>query len=70
MSIKNSHIKGLSEEQVLESRKKYGENTVTYKKENIFIEAIKNFIADPMVILLLIAATIYILSGKVSDGLF
>lgn len=70
MSIKNFHIKGLSEEQVLESRKKYGENTVTYKKENIFIEAIKNFIADPMVILLLIAATIYFLSGKVSDGFF
>jgi P-type Ca2+ transporter type 2C len=63
-------IKGLSEEEVLFSRKKHGENEVIYKKENQFIKAILKFVKDPMILLLLTASTLYFISGKTTDGIF
>jgi Ca2+-transporting ATPase len=70
MSVKNVNIRGLSDNEVLDSRKKYGYNIVVYKKENIFFKTIKQFLFDPMIILLLVASTIYFISGKISDGIF
>jgi Ca2+-transporting ATPase len=69
--IKNTFdIKGLSEDEVLLSRKKHGENAVIYKKENQFIKAILKFVKDPMILLLLTASTLYFISGKTTDGIF
>jgi len=70
MSVKNFNIKGLSTAEVLVSKNKFGNNTVVYKKENIFLKTIKQFLFDPMIILLLVASTIYFISGKTSDGIF
>lgn len=70
MSVKNFESKGLTDNEVLASRKKYGFNSVVYKKENVFLKTIKQFLFDPMVILLLVASTIYFISGKTSDGIF
>lgn len=70
MSVENFNIKGLSTSEVTASRSKHGNNTIEYKKENIFIKAIMNFVQDPMVILLLVASAIYFVSGKISDGIF
>ena len=70
MSVKNFDSKGLTDSEVLASRKKYGFNSVIYKKENVFLKTIKQFLFDPMVILLLVASTIYFISGKTSDGIF
>ncbi len=70
MSVKNFNIKGLSTAEVTASRSKYGSNTNDYKKENILLKAIVNFLQDPMVILLLVASAIYFISGKISDGFF
>ena len=51
--IKN--MEGLTEEQVLESRKKYGNNSITtLKKETFFSLLIESF-SDPMIKILLIA---------------
>ena len=56
-------IKGLTDEQVLLAREKFGENTLNYKKENTIIDAIKSLAKEPMIILLLVAAVIYFLSS-------
>lgn len=70
MAANNFDIKGLTQAQVLEAREKYGYNRLDYKKENAFWEALKGFAKDPMVILLLVASSIYFISGKTGDGIF
>ena len=64
MPANNFNIKGLSGEQVILARKKFGENTLHYKQENSFLYAIKNLAKEPMIILLLVAFVIYFVSGK------
>ncbi|MGY0036475.1 cation-transporting P-type ATPase [Pedobacter sp. NJ-S-72] len=63
-------IKGLTPVQVLSARKKYGYNSVNYKKESGIISALISLVREPMVILLFITALIYFISGNVGDGLF
>lgn len=64
------NITGLSSSQVKEAREKYGQNYADYKKENVFVTAIKSLATEPMIILLLIASCIYFISGKIGDGIF
>jgi len=70
MPKNNHHIAGLSNNQVLEAREKFGTNQLNYKKENGFWDALKSLVKEPMLILLLVAASIYFISGDVGDGLF
>ncbi|MBC7720868.1 MAG: cation-translocating P-type ATPase [Pedobacter sp.] len=70
MPTNNFNIKGLTSNQMLESRKKFGTNKLNYKNENGFWDALKSLIKEPMVILLLVAASIYFISGKIGDGFF
>jgi P-type Ca2+ transporter type 2C len=70
MSINNFNIKGLTEEQVIDSRIKHGKNEVAYKQDNSFWLALKEFLKDPMVLLLLVASVIYFVSGQTADGIF
>ena len=70
MSTNNFNIKGLTDAQVLEAQRKHGFNRLAYKKENAFLEALKKFAKDPMVLLLLVASSIYFISGKTGDGIF
>lgn len=63
-------INGLSQEQVLAAREKFGSNNLDYKKENGFLEAVKSLVKEPMVILLLVASIIYFISGDIGDGIF
>ncbi len=61
--------KGLTEEEVLELRKKYGTNELaSEKKENFFVKII-HIICEPMFLLLIIAATIYFILGEPRDGI-
>ena len=49
------HYKGLSEAQVLENRRKYGENTLTpSEKESLWKQFLEKF-TDPIIIILLVA---------------
>lgn len=70
MPTNNFNIEGLNEEQVINARKEFGANTLEYKKENGFIDALRSLAKEPMVILLLAASTIYFISGKTGDGIF
>lgn len=70
MANNNFNIEGLSDEQVIEAREKFGHNALDFKKENGFIDALKSLVKEPMVVLLLAASIIYFVSGKTGDGIF
>ena len=63
-------ITGLTDQQVDASKKKHGVNSFNYKKENSFLNALKSIAKEPMVILLLIASSIYFITGNYGDGVF
>jgi P-type Ca2+ transporter type 2C len=70
MSINHFDIQGLSQKEVDASREEHGQNSLDYKKENEFLEAVKSLAKEPMVVLLLVASAIYFISGDVGDGIF
>jgi Ca2+-transporting ATPase len=70
MTNSNKQIKGLSDIEVIQSRKKHGGNSIKQSHENPFLSAILTILKEPMVLLLLVASTIYFISGKVDDGIF
>ncbi|MFD2914577.1 cation-translocating P-type ATPase [Psychroserpens luteus] len=70
MQTNNFNITGLTNKEVLEARSKYGYNKLEAKKEYYYFEAIKSLVKEPMVILLLVASTIYFISGNFGDGIF
>ena len=70
MPANNFNINGLTNEQVLDARQKYGYNRLVYKKENGFLDAVKSLAKEPMVILLLVASSIYFISGDIGNGIF
>jgi Ca2+-transporting ATPase len=70
MSKNHFDILGLTNEQVILAREKFGQNKLYYKKENSFFDTVKNIVKEPMMILLLVAASIYFISGKTGDGIF
>jgi len=70
MSIANFNVKGLNEKEVLISRTKYGRNELHFKNENAFLKLFKSLIKEPMVILLLVTASIYFIVGDIGDAIF
>jgi Ca2+-transporting ATPase len=70
MHTNNYAIAGLSSNEVLDARNKFGRNQLNYKKESGFWDALKSLLKEPMLILLLVAASIYFISGEPGDGLF
>ncbi|MFC5283493.1 cation-translocating P-type ATPase [Pedobacter alpinus] len=70
MELNNFDVQGLNNEAVNESRLKHGANSLSFKKENGFIDALKGLAKEPMVILLLVTSGIYFISGQPGDGIF
>jgi len=64
------NIKGLTPSEVNQSRDRYGRNEIVFRAENGFIKAVKSIAKEPMVILLLVASTIYFFTGNIGDGFF
>lgn len=62
-------LQGLSDQQVLESRAKHGRNEVVSYKVG-FWGILKSIFKDPMVIMLLVAALLYFISGETGNGIF
>lgn len=65
-----NEITGLTQQQVDESRAKYGGNSFEHKTENGFLKTIRVLLTEPMVLLLFVAAAIYFINGSYSDGIF
>jgi len=70
VSENNFNIKGLTNEQVILGREKFGQNALKYKQDNTVLDLLKKLVKEPMIILLLVAASIYFISGKTGDGIF
>jgi Ca2+-transporting ATPase len=68
--LANLHIQGLTDEQVLKARAESGDNKLRAKKENPLLKALKAIVQEPMVVLLLVASSIYLITGNTSDALF
>jgi len=67
---KTEVLEGLSNSDVLASRKQHGTNTLTEKDTNSFIEACKELLLEPMLLLLLVTASVYFIMGRAGDGYF
>ncbi len=63
-------IKGLTDEQVLLSRKQHGENELDQSSKSPFIAALLDTLKEPMLILLFAAGILYLISGNRSDAIF
>jgi len=70
MPANNFNIIGLNNEQIFEARRKYGYNSLDYKKENGLFDALNTLAKEPMVILLLVASSVYFISGSTGDAVF
>jgi len=70
MSQINFDHQGLTEEQVLRQREEHGYNRLDNNKENGFLKSIKGLAKEPMVLLLLLASSVYFITGNTGDGVF
>src|SRR5689334_8295895 len=70
MTAHHFSTRGLTNAEVISSRAAHGRNKLTQRAPNGFVVALKNVVKEPMFILLLVAATIYFISGELSDALF
>ncbi|SEM70816.1 Ca2+-transporting ATPase [Mucilaginibacter gossypiicola] len=70
MTKNNFHIQGLSRLEVAAARERYGINRLSIEKNNVFFTALKDLVAEPMVVLLLVTAVIYLVRGQNGDAMF
>ena len=70
MDSPNIAFKGLSEQEVLDSRVKNGRNSFSGKKDNSIVIALIALFKEPMFLLLLATSVIYFIGGETSHGLF
>ncbi len=70
MSVSNFNIQGLTDEQVAEARNLHGENQLSHHEESGILHSILSILKEPMILLLLAAATIYFITGNLEDGIF
>lgn len=61
---------GLTEQQVLESRKLHGRNLPTSDRKSSLLLSMLHLLREPMFILLLLASGIYFFSGSTGEGIF
>jgi Ca2+-transporting ATPase len=70
MTTSNATLQGLSNEEVIQSRKKNGSNSLEHQDKNHFIASLIEMIKEPMFLLLLLATSIYFITGEYSNGIF
>ena len=63
-------LRGLSDAEVVQSRKENGYNSLEHQKKNYFISSLIEMIKEPMFLLLILAASLYFITGKYGDGIF
>ena len=63
------NIKGLNDNEVIQSREKNGANELSPKKKEPLIIKILEIFKEPMFLLLIIAASVYFIVGEYGDGI-
>lgn len=70
MAATRTHgLDGLSAQQIRDARERFGRNEIMGKKHSL-LNYSKDVVKEPMVILLLVAALLYFVSGETGDGIF
>jgi Ca2+-transporting ATPase len=70
MTENHKLIKGLSNDEVVASRKKWGSNSLEHQQKNHLLISILEMVKEPMFLLLFVAASIYFITGDYGDGIF
>jgi Ca2+-transporting ATPase len=70
MTQPNHLLQGLCNQEVIQSRKKNGVNSLEHQDKNLFLVSLIEMVKEPMFLLLLLAASIYFITGKYGDGMF
>ncbi len=70
METSNIELVGLSESEVKVARNMFGTNTMDDEEGHSYWEAAKEIFKEPMVLLLLVASSLYFFSGHIGDGIF
>jgi Ca2+-transporting ATPase len=70
MPIDDFDIKGLTSDEVIQSRATFGENKLKVKKQRYLVDAIISLVKEPMILLLLVASIIYFITRNIGDGVF
>jgi Ca2+-transporting ATPase len=63
-------LQGLSNQEVIQSRQKNGSNSLEHQDKNQFIASLIEMFKEPMFLLLLLATSIYFITGEYSNGIF
>ena len=70
MTQSNASLKGLSNDEVIQSRIKNGVNSLDHQEKNNFLTSVIDMIKEPMFLLLITATSVYFITGKYGDGIF
>ncbi|MFV8336706.1 cation-translocating P-type ATPase [Flavobacterium sp. RSP29] len=70
MTEPQQQIKGLSNDEVLQSRAKHGANSIAHQDKNNFFTSLIEMVKEPMFLLLLTATSIYFITGDFGNGIF
>ena len=70
MTENSKLIKGLSNDEVVASRQKWGFNSLEHQQKNHLLISIIEIVKEPMFLLLFVAASIYYITGDYGDGIF
>ena len=70
MTQSNASLKGLSNDEVIQSRIKNGVNSLDHQEKNNFLASVIDMIKEPMFLLLITATSVYFITGKYGDGVF
>lgn len=62
--------KGLSEIEVVSSRKKHGSNDSNHEESGGFLHALKDAVLEPMFLILVAASVLYFVMGETQEGFF
>lgn len=65
----NSNYNGLTDSEVLESRKIHGSNKLTLKEDYIFLNILKDLVHEPMLIILILSSFIYYWLGQKNESI-
>ena len=70
MTENHKLITGLSNDEVVASRNKWGFNSLEHQQKNHLLISIIEIVKEPMFLLLFVAASIYYITGDYGDGIF
>ena len=70
MRQSNHSLQGLTNEDVIQSRKKNGVNSLEHQHKNHLLASLIDMVKEPMFLLLILATSIYFITGDYGDGIF